>query len=621
MKGLNLHWPELAGGGSGGGVTKGGASGGPGNAGCCGGAPVVPGLGGGALGVALGCFGLGNAENGSPPSQAKGLAALWPELAPSPGAAASSSIVPVVQPPVVQQDMSPDVQLDDAARKYLEEQGLGGRNDEPDSEGVPWASDTIDEAVQEAAVVAARQRAAVAMAQEPVPVTHEPKGMLTHVCQKVCRRPISKQDVVYMTMMASPGKWLGKVNLPCIHGIEFGAKLPPSSDRKSAERAAAIEALIALVPHLAPTHDAQKPAAGSDDASAKQMYDNMTQMFNSMQAGLQEQLQQSPGAMPKSEPEKKKEKPTLLTPTLLTPFGGVSGGLSTAAATAALLGKAHMMLPPTLKPVSIPTRPKGTVLLNAMAPTPLDHSPGATSEDVPGQNPKQALNEALGRIVKHPLSKDSTIYEIQAVAGGYQATLSLPCLPGQWQTDLWVSKVCAKKKDAETSAAAAALASILGDPQFFSLLSMPKPNTQLRKGGGGGKGGIRTQQCLLTNAAPKTQLKIVLEGDSPDLEAASWWVDISPATTMQSVRAMIGQSGIPGLPLEYLFCHEGSAISKDQEPVLLARDFLPICNIVNEDIKSSRRKREGSSISKPAAVRQKTGLGPYSAQSGFEGWG
>jgi len=338
--------------------------------------------------------------------------------------------------------------------------------------------------------------------QSKVPT--DPKGALIHLCQKMCRRPITKQDVVY-TMAKQGYKWEVIVQMNCLQGLEFRAEVLNPHDRKTAEKQVAEVALKAL---------SQPPPGENSD------------------------------------------------PLVVPPPGQVAA-------------------PPPSEPWAVPPPSFAQVDISQAPLAGVD--PGAN----PGPNVKAALKEALDMIVRRPLTKDSTFYQMARAKGGYQATLFLPCLPGAWGQQGWESHTCRTKKDAELSAAGIALASVMADPQFSAVLAAPKTTWSHWKGCG--KGGMRIQQQKLTGTAPKTGLRVALEGDENQNHV--WHVDISPATTLQSVRALIQTSRFSGLPDDYMFVNAGIPIPTDGECNILARDFLPCITITCTDLKGFGTRR------------------------------
>lgn len=77
-------------------------------------------------------------------------------------------------------------------------------------------------------------------------------------------------------------------------------------------------------------------------------------------------------------------------------------------------------------------------------------------------SPKSQLNQALSKLLRKPLSKTDVVYETEKIEGvGYQSTIKLPCLPGEWGDSMsWAGEAFAKKTDAEHSAASIACAAL-----------------------------------------------------------------------------------------------------------------------------------------------------------------
>jgi len=116
---------------------------------------------------------------------------------------------------------------------------------------------------------------------------------------------------------------------------------------------------------------------------------------------------------------------------------------------------------------------------------------GAAALPATGQY-KMALNVALGRILRRPQLKEDTIFQSAQTVGGWQATLSMPGLPGQWATLAWAGEVGPSEKEAQENACEQAMAAIQADPSFQQQMAAP-PKAQTRnlakgKGKGFGKG-------------------------------------------------------------------------------------------------------------------------------------
>jgi len=116
------------------------------------------------------------------------------------------------------------------------------------------------------------------------------------------------------------------------------------------------------------------------------------------------------------------------------------------------------------------------------------HMPASGINALPatGHN-KMALNVALGRVLRRPLSKEDTVFQSVQTVGGWQATLSMPGLPGDWASLAWAGEVGQSEKEAQDLACQQALAAIQADPSFQQQLNAP-PKAQTNKGKGMGKG-------------------------------------------------------------------------------------------------------------------------------------
>lgn len=215
----------------------------------------------------------------------------------------------------------------------------------------------------------------------------------------------------------------------------------------------------------------------------------------------------------------------------------------------------------------------------SITPTGVDQPPPPLPQDLAEMSSKAALNTVLGRCVKVGLSSGSVLYDCSIVPGGFQAIIRVPCLPGIWSQKAWSGEVCTKKKDAENSAAHYAVSDILTDPTFFGAYSAPRPNAAIRMGG---YKGIQAQREKLTSALSSQGLDLVFEGRSRGQ------AEISPATTLASVRALIKQKRMRGLPEDFMFEVNGASLPRDQEILCLARELLPEVNIVSTDIKGAR---------------------------------
>lgn len=110
--------------------------------------------------------------------------------------------------------------------------------------------------------------------------------------------------------------------------------------------------------------------------------------------------------------------------------------------------------------------------------------------DPSGENPKVVLNTALMRILHRALNKDDVVYSTVQTALGFQCTISMPALPGDWGGLAWAGEVANKKKEAEQHAARHAVTALRADPQMLQAMEtppskVPKTAGRLTANGGG----------------------------------------------------------------------------------------------------------------------------------------
>jgi len=111
----------------------------------------------------------------------------------------------------------------------------------------------------------------------------------------------------------------------------------------------------------------------------------------------------------------------------------------------------------------------------------------AEEGDNPAITPKTKLNTLVMKIAKRYLQKGETAYECKKYTGGYQATVKISALPGEWGERAWAGHLCSTKQKAEQSAAEIALAQIEEDKELAEEASKPKGHGK-GKGKGKGKG-------------------------------------------------------------------------------------------------------------------------------------
>mmetsp|Transcript_73862 Transcript_73862/g.238726 ORF Transcript_73862/g.238726 Transcript_73862/m.238726 type:complete len:346 (-) Transcript_73862:106-1143(-) len=217
----------------------------------------------------------------------------------------------------------------------------------------------------------------------------DPKSQLNHFCQAQCKRPVTKEDIVY-TCNRFGQQYQAIVKLSCLGGQEYAGNL--AFNPKDAEKDAALQALQAYAGAIAAL-----PQSSAKDAAKKR---KMAPMLG------QEELAAKQARMEAGEN--------------------------------------------------------------------------------PAFTPKVKLNSLCMKLAKRFLQKGETMYKCMTVPGGYQATVQLACLPGEWSTRVWAGHVCANKQKAEQSAAEIALEQIMADKELGEEAAKTVPKA---KTGGGGSGG------------------------------------------------------------------------------------------------------------------------------------
>jgi len=103
-------------------------------------------------------------------------------------------------------------------------------------------------------------------------------------------------------------------------------------------------------------------------------------------------------------------------------------------------------------------------------------SAGATLLDPsmnPSMNNRCFLNTALMKILKRPVTKDDLQKNTIKTALGFQTTLAIPNLPGEWANLAWAGEARSNQKDAEESAATYAMEALQADPSMAQVMSLP----------------------------------------------------------------------------------------------------------------------------------------------------
>merc|ERR1712085_213136 len=100
------------------------------------------------------------------------------------------------------------------------------------------------------------------------------------------------------------------------------------------------------------------------------------------------------------------------------------------------------------------------------------------------------------------LSKGDTTYDTRPVGhgkvqNGFQSTVQLPCLPGEWASALFTGPVCQNKQLAEQAAANIACSELSQDPdlaQRLQVAAAPKAEEKNAKSAGKGNKGMAGKQ-------------------------------------------------------------------------------------------------------------------------------
>jgi len=88
---------------------------------------------------------------------------------------------------------------------------------------------------------------------------------------------------------------------------------------------------------------------------------------------------------------------------------------------------------------------------------------------------KQELMTYCGKIARKVMAKGDVLYECTAVQGGFQATVTLLCLEGEWAGASFAGEIGKDKATAEHSVAGIALEAIKADEELMQKFKAPKP--------------------------------------------------------------------------------------------------------------------------------------------------
>lgn len=95
---------------------------------------------------------------------------------------------------------------------------------------------------------------------------------------------------------------------------------------------------------------------------------------------------------------------------------------------------------------------------------------GAAAAVNPAHSPKMQMNEVVTKIAGRVPSKGEIAYSAQQTTLGFQATVVVPLLPGEWASRMWVGEVKSNKADAEQSAAEQCLKTLQSAPELVEKL-------------------------------------------------------------------------------------------------------------------------------------------------------
>eukprot|EP00927_Polykrikos_kofoidii_P000761 TRINITY_DN10291_c0_g1_i1.p1 TRINITY_DN10291_c0_g1~~TRINITY_DN10291_c0_g1_i1.p1 ORF type:complete len:357 (+),score=65.55 TRINITY_DN10291_c0_g1_i1:99-1169(+) len=177
-------------------------------------------------------------------------------------------------------------------------------------------------------------------------------------------------------------------------------------------------------------------------------------------------------------------------------------------------------------------------------------SAASGNSDNPAVSAKVRLNTACMKIARRYLRKGDTLYTTKDVIGGFQATLALSCLPGDWAAKVWAGEVCSSKQKAEQSVAAIALTQIQSDPALVELFDRPA-STGAKKGQGGGRGCGEGQWFSGGADLPREKLETYQDvtGEVLEWKVTFGWIKPSveidhPASALRQGKIYVNQKDV-----------------------------------------------------------------------------
>eukprot|EP00927_Polykrikos_kofoidii_P066239 TRINITY_DN61876_c0_g1_i1.p1 TRINITY_DN61876_c0_g1~~TRINITY_DN61876_c0_g1_i1.p1 ORF type:complete len:309 (-),score=52.37 TRINITY_DN61876_c0_g1_i1:81-1007(-) len=268
----------------------------------------------------------------------------------------------------------------------------------------------------------------------------DPKTAVNEFCQRHCRRPVTKTDMMYNTTKFPGGLYQTVVKLACMDGQEFAGEA--CMNPKEAEKSASQQVLNYYANEIS-----MMPSSMSIQKTKNK---NKRSLPSASISSIPPQPPLTPGFLGTGPPPKIQR-----------------------LADVELAGDA-----------ALGTNSMSSAMVAAM-------SSGGTP---PGpMTSKTELNSMCAKILRRPMGKSDVEYESCQVPGGFQATVRMAGLPDEWGSQVWAGEVCERKGDAEQSVAAIALAHLRADPTFAAIWSAPpKPKPYkgaYKKGKGKGWGG------------------------------------------------------------------------------------------------------------------------------------
>lgn len=172
------------------------------------------------------------------------------------------------------------------------------------------------------------------------------------------------------------------------------------------------------------------------------------------------------------------------------------------------------------KPAAGVVVPFGEPALKKIKETPVEKLPPELN---PAITPKTTLNSLAMKLCKRLLTKTDTVYTCSPTRNGYQATVQLACLPGEWATRVWAGLECSTKQKAEQSAAEQALFDLQSDPEILAEAAKPKGGGKgSGMGKGWGKGWGKMMMMAWAPTDPAEQIGELVSNDSVTGEVIEW---------------------------------------------------------------------------------------------------